>query len=287
MHILIPTHGRPKRLGLLLDSIVTATKPSSLVAIHVIENGSQLAQQLVESYQDRLPIQYSYLEEGNKSKALNAVAAKLPVEALLVFFDDDIKIDPEVLVRYQIETSKLGPGHYYGGGHRADYETQPNPKIVQYFPTSNRPRELAGQQDVKVFPAFQDFLGFNWACFNQDLQAIGGFSPDFGPGSKSGARGQETDAQYRLHANGVKAVAIGRAKVDHFVPSKFVSEDWLVERIFLSSIHLGREKASFIKSIGLLIKLQFSFLQKALGNTSIGPRYRIAKAAGYFKGLVQ
>ncbi|PHI20693.1 hypothetical protein CEQ90_06485 [Lewinellaceae bacterium SD302] len=286
MHLLIPTHKRPKKLRALLNSILNAESLEVIKRIYIIENGSSSAERIANSFSDRLPIQYLHRAEGNKSKALNAALENIPAEALLLFFDDDILVDKNLFRSYAEVCPRFGPGHYFGGGHRPNYEITPDPRLVPYFPRSNRFSDLAGEAELKLFPAFQEFLGFNWACYHRDLINIGGFSPDFGPGSASGARGQETDAQYRLYENGVKAVAIGDAKVDHFVPAKYISEDWLVERIFLSSMHLGKEKSSFMKSLGLLVKLQFSWLQILLGNNSIGPRYRIAKAAGYFKGLI-
>lgn len=270
----------------MLDSIVAADYPAELNEIIVVENGSHLSEELVGSYAEALPISYQHHIVGNKSKALNTALAPLPKDALIVFFDDDIRIDQHVIQRFVELAGKFGPGHFFGGGLRADYEVQPPASILPYLPRSARDYDLAENIDHKKLPGYYEFLGPNWACFKSDLDTAGGFSPDFGPGSKSGARGQETDAQYRMVQNGCVAVAVGNAKVDHWVPQKFISEDWVVERIFLSSIHLGQEKSSLLKSIGLLVKLQFSLLQYLLGNKGIGPRYRIAKAAGYFKGLV-
>jgi glycosyltransferase involved in cell wall biosynthesis len=273
-------------LARTLESLVAAAKPQRGVVIHVIENGSQVAEALTLGFADRLEVRYYYRAQGNKSAALNFALASIPADALLVFFDDDIKLQENVLLRYEAAAETFGPGNYFGGGLRADYEVSPKRKLIPYLPNSAKDYDLAANETYKFISNGYEFLGANWACFHQDLQVAGYFSPEFGPGSKSGARGQETDAQMRLFKNGVKPVAVGNATVDHWVPAKFVQADWIVERIFLSSIHLGRENASLIKSAGMLIKLQFSWLQTILGDKSIGPRYRIAKAAGYFKGLV-
>lgn len=273
-------------LGRMLDSVLAADRPAELKEIIVIENGSHLAEALVKSYADKLPIRYQHQEQGNKSLALNSVLEQIPDNAFIIFFDDDIRIDSNVIQRYATISKQYGPGHFFGGGLRAAYEKTPSPDILPYLPRSARNYDLAEGVDHKVMPGFYEFIGPNWACHHADLRAIDGFSANFGPGSKSGARGQETDAQFRMVKNGVKAVAVGNAKADHWVPARFLEPDWMVERIFLSSIHLGREKPSLIKSLGLLVKLQFSYLQYIFGSRSIGVRYRIAKAAGYFKGLV-
>lgn len=286
MHLLIPTHNRPQKLRALLDSISAADHIELIDTVHIIENGSKVADEVARLYQERLPIKYIHLEEGNKSKALNTAIDHIPEDALLLFFDDDIKIDPNVLNRFKTISKQFGSGHFFSGGLRADYEEQPAKEVQAYLPRSARNYDIAKGKDYLVFENYFEFLGANFACYRSDLMAAGGFSPEFGPGSKSGARGQETDAQYRMAANGVKAVAIGNALVDHWVPRKFVQPEWIIERIYLSSIHLGKEKSSLLKTTGLMAKLAFSLLQYGLGNRSIGPRYRIAKAAGYLKGLI-
>ena len=64
------------------------------------------------------------------------------------------------------------------------------------------------------------YLGCNWAAFTGDLRAAGGFDANFGPGSPTGATGQEAEMQERLLARGVRQVDVPDALVWHYVPEE-------------------------------------------------------------------
>lgn len=285
MHLLIPTHNRPRRLSRLLASIVRAEQPQGEWTVHLIENGSRVTSEVANTFQGQLPLRFYQLEDGNKSRALNHVLDQLSGNAPLVFFDDDVVLDPNVLTRYAAAFARYPGRVVFGGGLRAEYETAPVPDLRPYLPRSARDYDLAAGLDYRELSGQPVFLGANWGCCAADLRAVGNFDPDFGPGARSGARGQETDAQLRLYAAGCRPVALGNCVVDHWVPEKFTRPEWALQRIHHSSIHLGKSRPGIIKTLGITAKLVYSLVQVTLGNTGIGPRYRIAKASGFFRGL--
>lgn len=286
IYIIIPTHNRVDRLQLLLDSIVAATLPENLATIVVAENGSNVAKKSVEAYKDKLPIVYSHHEVGNKSRTLNEVIETIKEDALLLFFDDDIKISPNLIQQYENAINKFGRGYYFGGGLEPEYEKEPHPTLIPYMPLSNKHFDLSVNGNDTQFENFNFFLGANWACYKNDLDKIEGFSENFGPGASSKARGQESDAQRRLYEVGLRALAIHDAVASHWVPAKYVQEDWITDRILNSSVHRGKHAPSLWLSLVFLAKLTAGIFAKSLGNMDTKTRFRMANAIGYFKGMI-
>ncbi len=99
------------------------------------------------------------------------------------------------------------------------------------------------------------FLGCNWGVFKTDLMTVGGFNANFGPGSKTGARGQETDAQHRLLESGIKGIYIPGALVYHWVPKSAVSREWVMGRIRKSAMLKGRLEKRWLKKVQWSLKV--------------------------------
>lgn len=285
--ILLPTHNRQNLLQRCLNSLEEMAVELTGTTLHVIENGSVIAEEIVKRYEERLPIKYHHFAEGNKSLALNAVINMLPANSFLIFFDDDVAIRPGTISAFRAAAEQYGTKHYFGGILYPDYDVLPEPKVVPFLPPSARKIDHSNGHEYREFRTFRFFMGAVWACFAEDLIRAGGFDKQFGPGANSGARGQETDAQIRLHETGGKAVFVRAAGVDHYVASHMVTADYAVERVFLASIHKGERQAGFVHGVGMLVKLVFSVLLLPLQPRSVGHRYRIAKAAGYFRGLAK
>ena len=252
--------------------------------VEVIENGSQEAEQVVRGY-TTLPIRYTHLTCGNKSLALNHVIDLLPRDALFIFLDDDVAVRPGSIAAFQDAAHQLGPGHFFGGILYPDYEVPPAGKVVPYLPPSARLIDHSYGEELRIVNDFTYFMGACWACFASDLRAAGNFRAAFGPGASTGARGQETDAQQRLLEHGAVPVFVKRAGVDHHVSAIMVTAEYAADRIFHASIYRGKTQPSLLHTLAMLTKLTYSALLLPLQPTNPGHRYRIAKAAGYFRGL--
>lgn len=172
---------------------------------------------------------------GNKSGALNAGLAALTRETLVVFFDDDVLVPEGIVAAYAGQARAWGPGHYFGGPTEARFEVPPEPAVARLLPDSAR--GLSYGNAPRKGSDF--FLGFNWAAFYSDLQAIGGFDPRFGPGAATGATGQETTAQRRLRRRGVRSIYIPEARVTHLVPRERCSEAFVLARARKNGVGLG------------------------------------------------
>lgn len=237
--VIIPTHGRPDLLEETLDSLNSCKLPDSYNKLIVVENGSRSdAKKLVSALPDRLKAEYLYVEWGNKSNALNKALEQ--VESDLVFFtDDDVRLHPQILLAYEKAAEGYQKEAFFGGPVKVDREEDPPAWMESLLPYSARGYDLKNERMKS------GYLGFNWAAFAEDIKKLGGFDPRFGPGSTTGASGQESDMQIRMRDEGFMEVDVMDAIVWHKVPLSRCNEKWLQKRFFKVGISKAVKKYSF------------------------------------------
>src|SRR5687767_7840972 len=198
---MLATAGRPDLLARTLASLADCPRPQGYRQTIVIENGAQRgAEEFVRSAETSLNCRYRYVDEGNKSVALNAGMADVGEEDALIFFtDDDVRFAPCTLTAYaEAAADRPAGGVFFGGPTEVDYEQEPPEWLKRYFPTSARGwTPKINDADGRDVPAIY-FMGFNWAAYARDIRAAGGFDANRGPGAASGSTGQEADMQRRL-----------------------------------------------------------------------------------------
>ncbi|MEA3377273.1 MAG: hypothetical protein U9R72_13870 [Chloroflexota bacterium] len=135
--------------------------------------------------------------------------------------------------------------------------------LREYLPPSAKGLRYK-EEDVRG-DRFCYFLGVNWAAFVADLQATGGFNPDFGPGSPTASRGQETEMQKRLWESGVKQVYVPEAKVWHYVPQDRCSPRWALGRGFQHGVERGlKGEPQVLDMLGLPKWMVRQWVEKAI-----------------------
>jgi glycosyltransferase involved in cell wall biosynthesis len=249
--ILVPTHQRPALLSRTLKSIVECNRPVTPVEIRVIENGPECgAKPLVEEIGRTVPwtAVYMHNERSNKSIALNSAIQDLDDE-FVIFFDDDIRVSKECLTAYEAAFAGPPGKKFFGGPFGCDYETNPAAWILEYLPKSAKGWD---PKDGNSLYAEMPFIGFNWAAKARDIKSIGGFRPEFGPGSTTGGTGQEQFAQEALLARGFQPVFLDKALVHHYVPTERCSPAWCLDRSFRTGISGGFRMRSIGRSKQLL-----------------------------------
>jgi GT2 family glycosyltransferase len=234
--VLIATAGRPALLARALNSLAACRKPEIYVETVVVENGEKLGvEEIVRNLRPVLNARYMHIPGRNKSGALNAALDQLP-DCLIYFTDDDARFGPDTLCAYAEASAGIEGNAFFGGPLSVDYIQEPPGWLINYLPASAR-----GWQPNQGPMAGQGwfFIGPNWAAFSGDLKNIGGFSEHIGPGSSSGATGQESEAQMRLLRAGCARRYVPEAQAWHFVPVERCSPEWAIQRFRQQGVSLA------------------------------------------------
>jgi glycosyltransferase involved in cell wall biosynthesis len=235
--IIIPTYNQEILLEKTLASLSNCEFDKKRFKVVVVENGCKgKVENIVEGFSEFLNIEYLYEKIGNKSNALNKVLSLIE-DSFVILFDDDIRIEKNVLSEYSSAFSRFGPGYFWGGSVGPDYEeTGPPDYLIDFFPASVKGLRL-GEADTEI--SSPDFLGCNWAFYSEDLKEVGLFNVNFGPGSPAGSVGQETDAITRLFKVGKKGIYLPKAKVWHYIPKQRSNLEWLKSRKYRNGVRSG------------------------------------------------
>lgn len=231
--ILIATSGeRNQWLAETLDCLARCQLGEDLFAVVVVENGRQAGVcQLVGQASVALKARYLYSPLANKSDALNRAIELLP-EGLIIFLDDDVRFDVDIISMYRTASAGHHRALFFGGPIAPLYEQEPPSWLLPYMPPSARGWQLAAGESMGE----RAFIGIHWAAFKCDLSAAGGFDPARGPGSKNRSTGQETDMQIRLRRLGASPRYIPDALVFHHVPLERCNPEWVVDREYRRTI---------------------------------------------------
>lgn len=242
--VVIPTSSRSALLERTLASLSKCEIPERVREIRVIENGPRCgAESITAHFAESLPLRYLHTEQANKSLALNQAIADLSHE-LVIFFDDDLRFSKKIISAYCEASDNYTDQRFFGGPFKCDYVSLPADQVLPFLPVSAR--GWSSMQGNLCNDKF--FIGFNWAAYARDIKACGHFDERFGPGSSSGATGQETSLQSRLMGAGCEPVYVAEALVWHFVPETRCSRDWTMDRMFKNGIEHGQRHAEETQS---------------------------------------
>ena len=234
--VVIATCGRPELLRRTLESLASARLPGSVREVLVVENGgAQGAREVVDALRDRLPIRYLLMEDGNKSRALNRALRETSAD-LVYFLDDDVLLEEATVESYVETAARYGPGHHFSGPLVADWEVEPPDWLKPYLPPSAAGWDKGDEEKYYDHPYF---IGSNWAAFRDDMLAAGGFKEHIGPGSPTGALGDERDLQQRMLDAGNRGVYLPDARIWHHVPRASCDFEWARRRQHRTGLTCG------------------------------------------------
>lgn len=257
MVIIIPTCQRGELLERTLQCLVDADLPGDLKRVLVVENGRKDdAEKKAAKFAGRLPVEYLYTPVGSKCAALNLALESCAGE-FVVFFDDDVRIDPGCIRAYADAAAGKTGGEFYAGKCNVDYDVAPPEWLKHYLPFSAKGWSY-GEKVCELPEPLA--LGFNWAAFADDIAKAGSFNPEIGPGRLISI-GDETDLQRIMLDQGMKGVYLPTALVWHHVPADRCSTEWTLERNRRMGLLVGRKLASaptgrqISKAAGALCKI--------------------------------
>ena len=250
----------------------------------MVENGPQkVAESIANEFKKKLNIRYTYLPTGNKSLALNTVLAEID-DSLIVFFDDDVRMDPDVLEAYAEASYGKESREFYGGPFQVDYVMPPPAWMTEILPKAAVGWSL-GDKPKRIRKG-QAFMGFNWAAFSNDLKKLNGFSVDHGPGSKTNAVGQETEMEGRLMDSGIIGYYVPLAMVWHYVPHERCSIKFASSQAYRWGIQGGlKYQGSLTPIIRRWVKFGLKTLLK-IGSPNPGKFYMPYMAFRYNTGII-
>jgi glycosyltransferase involved in cell wall biosynthesis len=241
--LLVATNAFRKTLVELLATV----KGHAHLRCVVVVNGSDHAR-LADQYSAAIAdpqVEIIQFEPAGKSGALNHyIRSVSDPDTFIIFVDDDIVMPRENVDRYIAAVEAHGKGHYYGGGVDVSRLQQVDPRHMSLYPASIRGVSEKEHRNKKIF------LGFNWGAFASDIADANYFNPNFGPGSITGAVGQESQMMLKMLARGVKAIAIPNCRVIHQAPTRYHERQWLFNRRFNEGISRGLlYKKKFLRSL--------------------------------------
>lgn len=200
--IIIPLYNRPQEIDELLFTLVQQTYKNFEVII--IEDGSSLdANEIVDSYRDRLNIHYYFKENAGQGFARNYGFERAKGDYFIIF-DSDCLIPAgylQIVNDFLLQT----PLDAFGGPDAAHHSFTGIQKAISYSMTS--PFTTGGIRGNKKHIGTFHPRSFNMGVSRQVWEKVGGF--------KLTRLGEDIEYSIRIHSEGFKIGLIPDAVVFH------------------------------------------------------------------------
>jgi len=127
--VIIPTYNRASDLRRTLEGMAKMDRSGLSIEFIVVDNDStDQTKYVIDSFSDRLPIQYFFEPHSGKNRALNFALENAKLGDIVVFTDDDVDVSADWLVSIASICSRH-PNHSVFGG-----------RINVIFPDENVPK---------------------------------------------------------------------------------------------------------------------------------------------------
>ncbi len=296
--VIIPTHGENSEIGDTLESLSLCLRPAGFLKTIVVENGpvcySEAVVRGLASANPHLAIEYQHVPLANKSNAQNKALATLRQNCLILFTDDDVRFDENLLVVVAGAARGIHTGIVFGGPVRINASG----KLPRHLRAA-MPSSMTGfSADRKRTPSY--FLGANYAAFSDDVKRLGGFDPRFGPGSKLMASGDESMMMRAMRNSGFEFRYLPDAIVWHSVDYSMITDEVMVDRRYRGGLERGirlylqsSDEAGPATRHFISLKVQLSHLLVPLNSAwaSVGwpatTRANAVSKAAYHRGIIK
>ncbi|MEE9320644.1 MAG: glycosyltransferase [Granulosicoccus sp.] len=296
--VIIPTHSENTEIGDTLESLSLCRRPSGFLKTIVVENGpvcyAEAVVRRLASANPHLAIDYQYVPLANKSNAQNEALATLTQNCLILFTDDDVRFDENLLVVVADAAQGFHTGVVFGGPVRINASGKLPQRLKAAMPSS-----MTGfPADRKRTPSY--FLGANYAAFSNDVKRLGGFDPRFGPGSKLMASGDESMMMRTMRNSGFEFRYLPDAIVWHSVDYSKITDEVMVDRRYRGGLERGirlylqsSDEAGPATRHLIPLKVQLSHLLAPLNRAwaSVGwpatTRANAVSKAAYHQGIIK
>jgi glycosyltransferase involved in cell wall biosynthesis len=220
--VAICTHNRAEELRRTLSSLRGCVRPTGGWQLVVIDNAStDSTPQVIDDalVAGDLPIRHVIEPNLGLCHARNRALEACAGEAIL-FLDDDVDVDPLLLVSYEAALDHHPEAGYFGGPIRPILEDPLNPlahAILSSHPGAFSCVDLGPAEQVLDEPGRAPF-GANM-CIRRSVIGETSFDLQFSYVGRGGIVGDETDFFHTLRAKGVTGRWVPSAAVGHRIPA--------------------------------------------------------------------
>lgn len=233
--VIFATRNGARTLPAVLESYLQLQSPERGWKLIVVDNAStDRSREIINSFQDRLPLTCLFEEKLGKNAALNA-ALRHAEGDLIVLTDDDALPRPEWLVSLRSAADAQPAYSIFGGVVLPRWENTPPDWVLKWVPPE--PVFTLTPPSLREGPIDHHFvvgpnMAVRAAVFGEGLR----FDSTIGPQGTNYAMGSETEFVKRLGRHGYAAWHVRNARVEHFIRDFQMSRSWILGR----AVRLGR-----------------------------------------------
>lgn len=233
MSVLLATNNGARTLGQTLESFRGATAPEGGWRFIIVDNASTDATpSIIRAYADTLPIEYMAEPQLGKAVALNAGIERVSGD-LVVFVDDDIKVDREFLSEWRRAADAHPEFAVLGGTIIPEFAVAPPTWLLEkdwmtLLYTATRPGRTAGEMHLGE-PI--DVYGPNMAIRTEIVARGFRFDERLMVGHAA-LIGDETEFVTRLAEHGYRIGFAPGPRVRHLIDAKQVTWPWILHRFY-------------------------------------------------------
>jgi L-malate glycosyltransferase len=230
--VVLSTFNNHQELRRTLNGFLETQRNGLEVEFAIIDNHStDETKTVVESFADRLCIQYLYENKQGKCAALNRALSQLKLGKIVFFTDDDVDV-PHSLFHQIIACVECNKAYsVFGGGVQLVWPGTDVPHWARALANSFKAySHLDLGLRERAFRPPETPVGTNWWVRREVLQKGYRFDERIGPGSKRCSMGDETAFLLQLEKNGYPIMYTPKVKVGHRVPSRLLSESAIMRR---------------------------------------------------------
>jgi glycosyltransferase involved in cell wall biosynthesis len=215
--VIITTYNRAKDLKNTLESMVKTEKEDLSIEFIVVDNGStDQTKLIIDSFSNRLRIQYIFESQSGKNRAINTAIEKSKLGKIIVFTDDDVDVSPDWFVSIRLVCDRW-PNHAVFGG-----------RIKVVFPIEKVPKWAFdphikalgfGHHDYSeiecIYKHLETPFGSNYWVRREVFENGRRFDEAIGPGKKNRIMGSETSFLIALLQDNYEIVYSPNVIVSH------------------------------------------------------------------------
>ncbi len=209
--VIIPSYNRPATLEMVLQGLARQTLPQEqFEVIVVLDGGTDDSMTMLVDWQQAGRIKHlRWHRQPNSGQAIaRNTGAQLATAPVVVFLDDDVVPEPELLAVHLQHHRKNMPQAVLGDCRivREQHDSLYQLGVWAWWEDMYHRRALPGRQ-----PGYRDFCAGNVSVRREDFMRVGGFDPIF-----RGYGGEDYELGYRLLQAGVELVADRGARAQHY-----------------------------------------------------------------------